>query len=77
MAEMESVLVIGGAGYVGRVLVSYLLEKGKKVTVFDVVNYGSIEPQQRSVVSIVGSITNLEEVGITFVLFCCCWGTRN
>jgi nucleoside-diphosphate-sugar epimerase len=37
---MKSVLITGGAGYVGAVLVPKLLEKGHKVTVLDLMIYG-------------------------------------
>lgn len=37
---MKSVLVIGGAGYVGSVLTPKLLNKGYNVTVFDIMYYG-------------------------------------
>jgi nucleoside-diphosphate-sugar epimerase len=37
---MRNVLVIGGAGYVGCVLVPKLLEKGHRVTVFDIMYFG-------------------------------------
>lgn len=37
---MKSVIVIGGAGYVGSVLTPKLLNKGYKVTVFDIMYYG-------------------------------------
>src|SRR5947209_3502299 len=37
---MKHVLVTGGAGYVGNVLVSLLLEKGYKVTVYDALFFG-------------------------------------
>jgi nucleoside-diphosphate-sugar epimerase len=37
---MRNVLVIGGAGYVGCVLVPMLLDKGHRVTVFDIMYFG-------------------------------------
>jgi len=37
---MEKILITGGAGYVGAVLTPYLLEKGYKVTVLDLMIYG-------------------------------------
>lgn len=44
MAEImfEKVLITGGAGYVGSALVPYLLEKGYKVTVYDLYLYGDV-----------------------------------
>jgi nucleoside-diphosphate-sugar epimerase len=36
----ESVLITGGAGYIGSVLTGYLLEKGYKVTCLDNLKYG-------------------------------------
>jgi nucleoside-diphosphate-sugar epimerase len=37
---MTKILITGGAGYVGAVLTPYLLEKGYKVTVLDLMIYG-------------------------------------
>ena len=36
----EKIFITGGAGYVGAVLTPYLLEKGYKVTVLDLMIYG-------------------------------------
>ena len=38
---MSKILITGGAGYVGSVLTPYLLSKGLKVTVLDLMIYGS------------------------------------
>ena len=37
---MNRILITGGAGYVGAVLVPYLLEKNYEVTVIDLMIYG-------------------------------------
>ena len=37
---MSKILITGGAGYVGSALTPYLLEKGHKVTVLDLMIYG-------------------------------------
>ena len=37
---MSKILITGGAGYVGSVLTPYLLNKGHKVTVIDLMIYG-------------------------------------
>jgi len=38
---MSKILITGGAGYVGAILTPYLLDKGHKVTVIDLMIYGS------------------------------------
>ena len=37
---MSKILITGGAGYVGAVLTPYLLNKGHKITVIDLMIYG-------------------------------------
>ena len=37
---MSKILITGGAGYVGAMLTPYLLSKGHKVTVLDLMIYG-------------------------------------
>ena len=39
--KFESVLITGGAGYCGSVLTPQLLDKGYRVTVYDILYYGS------------------------------------
>ena len=38
---MSKILITGGAGYVGAILTPYLLNKGHKVTVIDLMIYGA------------------------------------
>lgn len=61
---MKSVLVIGGAGYVGSVLSPKLLDKGYKVTVFDIMYYGDKGlPKNNPNLKIVkGDMCNLNEL---------------
>jgi len=40
--ELKHILITGGAGYVGSALVPYLLEKGYRVTVYDLYLYGDV-----------------------------------
>ena len=37
---MTKILVTGGAGYIGSVLIPFLLDKGFKTTVYDLLLYG-------------------------------------
>ena len=39
--KKQTVLITGGAGYIGSCVSRYLLQKGYKVTVIDKLNFGS------------------------------------
>jgi len=54
--EIKSVLVTGGAGYVGAVLVHKLLANGYKVKVLDIYIYG------KDALSAVSSDANLKQI---------------
>jgi len=49
----EKILITGGAGYVGAVLTPYLLEKGYKVTVLDLMIYGETVLKKNSNLKII------------------------
>src|SRR5438105_14762921 len=62
-AVMKKVLVIGGAGYVGCVLVEELLAKGYSVKVYDRLFFGSapLAPLRDRVELIVEDMRNIDE----------------
>ena len=61
MNELKSVLVTGGAGYVGAVLVPNLLEKGYQITVLDLMIYGEdVLPNHPNLNAIKGDIRDQE-----------------
>lgn len=62
--KMKNVLIIGGAGYVGSKLVPNLLEKGHKVTVYDLFLYGDIfkDSNNPNLVQIKGDIRDEEKL---------------
>ncbi len=60
---MKNILVIGGAGYVGSVLVPKLIEKGYLVTVFDLFIYGKDTLDENKNLKLInGDIRNIESL---------------
>ena len=58
---MNKVLITGGAGYIGAVLTPYLLQKGYKVTVLDLMIYGENVLEKNSNLKIIkGDIRNID-----------------
>lgn len=53
---MKNILITGGAGYVGSVLVPFLLKKNYKITVLDLMIYGETLPQHSNLKIIKGDI---------------------
>jgi nucleoside-diphosphate-sugar epimerase len=65
---MKHVLVTGGAGYVGNVLVPLLLEKGYKVTVYDILFFGdeTLPTQNPRLTVIEGDIRDTQKLARAF-----------
>jgi nucleoside-diphosphate-sugar epimerase len=59
---MKKIFITGGAGYVGSVLSSFLINKGYQVTVFDLMLYGNNIINNRNLKIIKGDIRNLDLV---------------
>jgi nucleoside-diphosphate-sugar epimerase len=57
---MKNILLIGGAGYVGSYLTQKLLDRGYKVTVYDLFIYGNTIDQHYNLNLVKGDIRNLE-----------------
>ena len=72
-SEIKKVFVTGGAGYVGARLVPTLLEEGYKVTVLDLMLYGTKVLKKHPNLKIVkGDIRNRNLLNIsTFLTHCC------
>ena len=59
----KSIFITGGAGYCGSRLVPQLLEKGYKVTVYDIMYFGSeFLPKNKNLKIIKGDIRDLEKL---------------
>lgn len=58
----ERIFITGGAGYVGSLLVPYLLEKGYYVTVYDLYIYGDVLEKHPHLKEIKGDIRNKEKL---------------
>lgn len=59
MEKSKSILIIGGAGYVGSDLVPFLLQKGFKITVYDLMIYGeNVLEKHKDLKIIKGDIRN-------------------
>ena len=43
MAQLENVFITGGAGFIGTALCKYFLDKGYRVTVFDIFTRDAIQ----------------------------------
>ena len=57
----KRIFITGGAGYVGAVLTPYLLQKGYKVTVLDLMIYGEdVLPNHKNLKKIKGDIRDVE-----------------
>jgi len=65
---MKHVLVTGGAGYVGNVLVPLLLEKGYKVTVYDILFFGdeTLPTQNPRLTVVEGDIRDTQKLARAF-----------
>jgi nucleoside-diphosphate-sugar epimerase len=57
---MNKIFITGGAGYVGSVLTPYLINKGHKITVYDLMLYGDTLKKDKNLNIIKGDIRNTE-----------------
>ena len=57
---MKKIFITGGAGYVGSLLTPYLLNKGYKITSFDLMMYGETLKKNDNLKIIKGDIRNIE-----------------
>tara|TARA_B110000971_G_C20038430_1_gene515940 strand:+ start:4366 stop:5343 length:978 start_codon:yes stop_codon:yes gene_type:complete len=59
---MKNIVVIGGAGYVGCVLVPLLLKKGNQVTVYDLLIYGNNLPSHQNLLVVKGDVRDVNKI---------------
>ncbi len=57
---MKKIVITGGAGYVGSVLTPYLISKGHKITVLDLMLYGDTLKKDKNLKILKGDIRNIE-----------------
>jgi nucleoside-diphosphate-sugar epimerase len=57
---MKKIVITGGAGYVGSVLTPYLISKGHKITVLDLMLYGDTLKKDKNLKIVKGDIRNIE-----------------
>ncbi len=68
MQKIDSVLVTGGAGYVGSKLVPQLLDHGYRVTVYDILYFGSAHlPAHPNLTVVEGDIRDTEKLAAALV----------
>ena len=60
MSNLKSILVTGGAGYVGAVLIPKLLNQGYQVKVLDLYIYGDALKEHPNLVQVKGDIRNID-----------------
>jgi len=59
---MKHILILGGCGYKGSVLTSMLLEKGFRVTVYDIMWFGNFLQKNEKLLVVKGDIRDIEKV---------------
>ncbi len=59
---MKHILILGGCGYKGSVLTSTLLEKGFRVTVYDIMWFGNLLQKNEKLLVVKGDIRDIEKV---------------
>jgi nucleoside-diphosphate-sugar epimerase len=67
MNNLKSILITGGAGYVGAALVPYLLSKGYLVTVLDLMIYGDVLPKHKNLTLVRGDIRDVKTLNSALI----------